>query len=316
MSFLHPERLALLLVVVGLVLAYVLVQRRRRAAVAAYTNPALHDRLAPNRTSGWKRHLSIGMALAGIAILVVAIAQPTMMRQVPRERGVVVMALDVSASMSAEDIAPNRLQAAIEGAKGFVDELPDGIEIGVVAFDANATTVLAPTDDHEAATKAIESLQLGQSTAAGEGIYASLDSIKTTLDRIGSEDVPATVVLLSDGATTTGRPVTAAAQAAKDAKVPVTTIAYGTPNGTVTIDGEVLAVPADPDAMEQVAQITGGGFFQATTAGQLQAAYEDIKTNIGYISEPHEVTTVWMGGALLVVLAAAATGIVISSRPI
>ena len=146
------------------------------------------------------------------------------------------LAIDTSLSMNATDIAPNRLDAAIAGATSFVDELPAGIEVGLVAFDSDARLLVSPTTDHDAVKASIATLTTDERTATGEAIYTSLDAVTAALadERLGStvrtRTVPAAVVLLSDGVETVGRSVDDAAAAATDADVPVSTIAYGTPD--------------------------------------------------------------------------------------
>ena len=236
MSFLHPERLLLLAGVVVLAATYALVWHRRSQAVARYAQPHLHDRLAPDRTRGVKRHVAPALALGALSLVLVSAAQPTREERVPREKGVVVLAIDTSLSMQATDISPTRLEAAIDGATDFVDELPDGIEVGLVSFDSEARLLVSPTTDHGSVQAAIDTLSTHARTATGEGVYTSLDAIQTALadeTTVDGKDVPAAIVLLSDGVETVGRPVTSATQAAVDAKVPISTIAYGTATATL-----------------------------------------------------------------------------------
>ena len=319
MSFLHPERLLLLAGVAVLAVAYAVVWRRRSRTIARYTQPHLHDRIAPDRTRGLKRHVAPGLALAALSLVLVSAAQPTREERVPREKGIVVLAIDTSLSMQATDISPTRLEAAIDGATDFVDELPDGIEVGLVSFDSQARLLVSPTVDHDSVRAAISTLTTNARTATGEGVFASLDAVKTALaDEASGEgdDAPAAIVLLSDGVETVGRSVDSATQAAVDAKVPVSTIAYGTSTGTVTIEGETLPVPADTQTMSAVADATGGTYFEATSAGQLQDVYADIQTTIGYETEPREVGRALIGGAFVLLLAAGGIAVLTSARPL
>jgi Ca-activated chloride channel family protein len=319
MSFLHPERLLLLLGVAALAAAYVVVWHRRSQAIARYARPHLHDRLAPDRRRGLTRHVAPALALGALSLVLVSAAQPTREERVPREKGIVVLAIDTSLSMQATDIAPTRLEAAIDGATSFVDELPEGIEVGLVSFDSDARLLVSPPTDHDSVRSAIATLTTNARTATGEGVYTSLDAVQAALtDEPGGEgdEVPAAIVLLSDGVETVGRSVDSATQAAKDAKVPVSTIAYGTPTGTVTIEGDTLPVPADAQTMQAVADATGGTSFEATTAGELQDVYADIQTTIGYETEPREVGRALLGGAFVVLFAAAGLAILTSARPL
>lgn len=321
-GFLHPERLWLLAGVVALVVAYVALDTRRRRACHRYANPALVHSVAPDRL-GRRRHIPAAMSLVALAALVVALAQPTAARAVTREQGVVILAVDVSASMEATDVAPSRMEAAIDGAAEFVEDVPDGLHVGLVAFDGGARLLVAPTEDHAAVLDAIGGLRVGEGTAAGEGLYASLDAIEAVvtpdvLERAaaGDADLPAAVVLLSDGATTLGRPVEHAAQAAAELGVPVSTIAFGTPNGVVTVRGETVSVPADTVAMQTVAETTGGQYYEATTAGELEAVYGDIRTVVGTTTEQREVTTAVAGAALALVAVAAALAMLWGARAV
>ncbi|MCU1369285.1 MAG: von Willebrand factor, type [Ilumatobacteraceae bacterium] len=318
MSFLHAERLWLLLGVLVLVITYVAVLRLRTRSIARYTNPELHERLAPT-LAGRRRHVAPALALVALSTLLVAAAQPTRLEQVPREEGVVVLAIDTSLSMTATDIEPTRLEAAIDGATSFVDDLPAGIEVGLVAFDSDARLLVSPTTDHANVQAAIESLTTNPRTATGEAVFTSLDAVRTALaDETTSsgEAVPAAIVLLSDGVETVGRPVEEATTAAVDAKVPVSTIAYGTPTGTVNIEGENLPVPADTTAMSAVAEATGGNYFEATTAGELQDVYANIQTTIGYETQPREVGRALLGAAFAVLLLAGGFAVLTTARPL
>ena len=322
MSFLHPERLALLLGVVALAVGYVVVWRRRTAAMARWAQPHLQDRVAPERTRS-KRHVAPALALAALSLVLISAAQPTRPERVPRKRGIVVLTIDTSLSMSATDIAPNRLQAAISGASSFVDQLPDGIEVGLVAFDSDARLLVSPTTDHGAVKASIAGLKTNERTATGEGIYTSLEAIQNTLAKDGDsidgktgEEVPAAIVLLSDGVPTVGRSPDDAAAAAKEAHVPISTIAYGTPNGTLTMEGETVSVASDPETMQRIAQEADGRSFEAQSAGELKDVYAAIQTTIGFETVPREVGRAALGGAFAVLLVAGAYAVLTSARPL
>jgi len=321
MSFAHPMRLWLLAGVVVLVVAYVVAHLHRRRAIARYTNPSLHGRIAPDR-QGWPRHVPPALSAVALALVLVGIAQPTRPERVAKDEGVVVLAVDVSASMTATDVTPTRIDAAIAGAEDFVQDVPDGIHLGLVAFDRNARLLVVPTTDHDSVSNAVRALAPGPGTAAGEAVFASLDAIEAALDpevlaSAGEVDVPAAIVLLSDGATTIGRSVDQAASAAGDAGIPVTTIAFGTPTGSVTVEGQTVPVPvpADTEAMASLADATGGTYFAATSAGELQDVYADIRTDVGYTNEPREVTRGVLGVALVVLAAALAAAVLLAFRP-
>jgi len=316
MNFLHPERLALLLVVVAVAAGYLLLQRRRQQAVARYTNPAMLGSIAPP-SLGWRRHASTALAIGALAVVVIAIAQPTHQVRVPKDEGLIVVAVDVSESMNATDVEPSRIQAAISGALDFVDKVPPGFDIGLVAFDGGARLLVSPTKDRAALTNAIDNLQTGPGTAGGEAIYTALDAIKATINPdalANATSPPAAIVLLSDGVTNRGRGITQAAQDAATAGVPVSTIAFGTRSGTIDIEGRRIPVPADETTMASVAKISGGNSFTAGSLGQLEDVYHDIRLAVAYTSEPREVTTWLVGFALLALIAATGVSMALTAR--
>lgn len=320
-TFLAPERLALLLVVALAGAAYVALQLRRRHHAVRFTNLELLDAIAPRRP-GWRRHVVAVVALLGLCAMVLGLARPARDERVPRDEAVVMLAIDVSRSMTAEDVAPTRLLSAQQAAKDFIEEVPDGFRVGLVAFDEVARTLATPTLEHDAVIAAIDRLETGRGTAAGEGIYASLEAIEAVLGdnedeasaADGDDDFAATIVLLSDGATTAGRDVGGAARDAAEAGVPVTTIAYGTDSGIVEIEGEIVPVPADPVTMQAVAEATDGSFFEAATAGELRSVLDDIQTRVGFTTEEREVVLWFVTAAFLLVLAALAASMLWSGR--
>jgi Ca-activated chloride channel homolog len=260
MTFQAPLWLLALLGVAALVGFYVLVQLRRKAYAARFTNVALLGSIMPRRP-GWRRHLAFGVLALGLATLVVSLAVPSTVVRVPREKATVVMAVDVSLSMQATDIQPDRFRAMQTAAKEFVDVLPERINLGLVSFAGTATTVVPPTTDRLQVANAIDNLDLAESTAIGEAVFTSLTTIEnfqSTVVTRGEEPPPARIVLLSDGQTTVGREDTQAIDAAKAAGVPVSTIAFGTDYGTLDLDGEIVPVPVDRAALEAIAEQTGG----------------------------------------------------------
>ena len=323
MTFLAPSRLVLLVGVAGLVAAYVVLQRRRRHYAVRFTNLELLAAVAPRRP-GWRRHVAAGALLGALALLVVGFARPTGPVRVPRSEATVMLAIDVSASMDATDVTPTRLAAAQRSATAFAEHLPAKFRLGLVAFDGVARVLVPPTEDHETVAAAISHLELGPRTAAGEAIYAALDAIAaststpTTASRTAAiGEAPrgvARIVLMSDGATTSGRPLAEAAIAARDAGVPVSTIAFGTDNGTVTIGNDVIPVPVDRVALQEAADDSGGKFFQAASGEELSAVYRDIGTAIGYRTVRREVTATFTGFALVLAAAGVAAGMAWGGR--
>jgi Ca-activated chloride channel homolog len=305
-TLLAPDRLWLLVPVAALAAAYVALQRHRRHYAVRFTNLALLDSVAPRRP-GWRRHVAGAIALVALLAMVVGLARPARDEKVPREEAVVMLAIDVSRSMTATDVSPTRMQSAIAAAEDFIAGIPKGFRVGLVAFDDEARILATPTLEHRIVVDALGRLQPGRGTAAGDAIEASLDAIETVLGTTDTgavdeqQDFAATIVLLSDGATTSGVDPATAARQANDAGVPVTTIAYGTDAGTVVVDGEIVPVPADPIAMRGIAELTDGSFFEAASAAQLRDVYDDIQGRVGFTTEQREVV-LWFVGAGMVAL--------------
>jgi Ca-activated chloride channel family protein len=292
MTFQSPWWLLALLVVAALVAFYVVLQLRRKAYAARFTNVALLGSLVPKRP-GWRRHLAFGIVALGLGTLVVSLAVPSTEVRVPRERATVVMAVDVSLSMKATDIEPDRFRAMQKAAKEFVNVLPERINLGLVSFAGTATTLVPPTTDRPQVEGAIDNLDLAEATAIGEAVFTSLTAIKnfqSSLDAGSQEAAPARIVLLSDGYSTVGREDTQAIDAARAAGVPVSTIAFGTDYGTLDLDGETVPVPVDRATLKDIAHQTGGSYSEAASAAELEQVYADLGSQIGYTTEPQDVS--------------------------
>jgi Ca-activated chloride channel homolog len=304
MTFQAPLWLLALLGVAALVGYYVLVQRRRKAYAARFTNVALLGSIMPKRP-GWRRHVAFGVLALGLAALVVSLAVPSTVVRVPREKATVVMAVDVSLSMQATDIEPDRFRAMQTAAKEFVDVLPERINLGLVSFAGTATTVVPPTTDRLQVSNAIDNLDLAESTAIGEAIFTSLTAVEnfqSTVETRGEEPPPARIVLLSDGTNTVGRENTQAIDAARAAGVPVSTIAFGTDYGTLDLEGEIVPVPVDRAALEKIADETGGSYSEAVSAAELEQVYADLGSQIGYTDEPKDISPWFVRAGVVVAL--------------
>ena len=316
MNFLSPGRLALLLVVAGLAGLYLWVQKRRKHAAVRFSNLALLAEIAPPK-AGWRRHVPAAAVALAMGALVVAIAEPVHQVRVPKEAATVMMVIDVSASMDATDVSPSRLEAAVAAAKSFVGDLPPQVRVGLVSFDRIARVVASPTVDHELVLDGIDRLILGTGTATGEAIYTALDALAAANDTAGAAATSAggaAMVLLSDGVPTVGRPGLGAAQDSADQGVPISTIAFGTQDGTVTVQGRLVSVPADPDTMASVAEITSGKFFKAVSAKELRSVYKDIGTRVGYETEQRDASGPVLTVAVIALLAAAGLGLLWNGR--
>lgn len=297
-SFFHPQRLWLLAAVPLLLLLYVgLLQRARtRSRTVGIDNLS---RVMPKQAA-WKRHVAVVAAVVSLASLTVAFAQPKDAVDVPRERATVVLAIDVSRSMDAMDVDPNRLDAAKAAASGFVDLLPRGFNVSLVAFAGSSSIIAPPTQDRGLVKRAIENLKLAPSTAIGEGIYSSLDAMLLVPPDPARPDepTPGAIVLLSDGYTNIGRSSLVAARDSKAAGFPIYTIAYGTPNGYVVSQGRREPVPVNPAELNTVARESGGEAFQAGSRGELERVYASIARSVGFEKVDQEVTEWYTGIAL------------------
>jgi Ca-activated chloride channel family protein len=311
--FLEPWWLLALLPVLLVAGAYVFRQFRRKQYAMRFTNVDLLRSLAP-KGLGWRKHVSAAAFLLSLLTLGAALARPSVDKEEPLERATVMLAIDVSLSMEADDVAPNRIEAAQEAAKAFVNELPPTYNLGLVSFAKAANVLVSPTKDRSEVISGIDGLTLAEATATGEAVFTSLDAIRSVPADGADGAPPARIVLLSDGYRTSGRSVEDAATAASQANVPVSTIAFGTDSGVVDIRGALQRVPVDRLSLQQLAEKTDGYFYEAASVSELKKVYEDMGSSIGHRVEPREVTQWYAGLALLLGLAAAASSLLWTSR--
>jgi Ca-activated chloride channel homolog len=321
-GFQHIWWLVLFVVVVlGLIGLYVFAQAARRRRLQQFANAELLDSVAPKRPTVW-RH--VPAVLLGISLLLctIAVAGPTYDQRLPRNRAVVLLAVDVSQSMRATDVEPDRLRAAQEASKKFVDELTPGINLGVIAFSGTATVMVSPTTNRDASRRAIDNLQVADRTATGEAIFTALSSISTVGAVIGGGDTPppARIVLFSDGKETVPpnpdnpKGAFTAARTAKDQGVPISTISFGTENGSVEVNGERVPVPVDDAMMKKIAELSGGESYTASNIEELNKVYGTLQDQIGYETVRGEATTGWLRLAALVAAVAAVASLLINRR--
>lgn len=304
-TYLSPDKFWLLLAVAAIAVTYAVLQTRRRSYAVRFTNLELLQSIAP-KSPGWRRHVPALLLLVALSSMVVALARPAREERVPRERATVILAIDTSLSMMAEDVAPNRLEAAQSAAKSFLTILPPKINVGLVSFAGSGTILVPPTTDRARVTSAIDRLELEERTAIGEAIFTSLQAIRqapVSEDDADNEEVPARIVLMSDGKTTVGRPDSVGANAAREAGVPVNTIAFGTDNGVIVLPEEPIPVPVDVDreALERIADATDGKAFTAATEGELREVYRNIGSSVGFEIEFREIG-LWFIGLAMVLL--------------
>jgi len=301
MNFASPWLLVLLIPLVGGVVWWIVRETRGHTSAAIpFPDVDLVAFAVPTRRRWvkWIPGTLVALALVGF---VVALARPQAITDVPREQGIIMLAVDVSGSMAADDVSPYRLRAAQNAAIRFAEKVPRQFQVGLVAFNGQANVLLPPSTDRGAFKRAVDSLVADGATASGEAIIASLDAIRSTQSTSTGTLRHARILLLSDGANTVGTLPQDAAQQAKDAGVPVYAIALGTPDGMLS-DGR--SVPPDPEALAAVAEIAGGQAFQSQDAESLSTVYEDLGTFLGTRQVMGEVTS-WPVGiaAFLLMLA-------------
>jgi len=315
LAFLSPDRLLLLLVIPLIVAAYVFATRRKNRRGMRFTNTSMLDVVVPKQ-SQWRRHLAVALSLLSLITLTAAFARPKTEVDVPRERATVVIVLDASLSMQASDVQPTRLDAAKAAAREFVASLPEKYNVALVSMAGNASVLVPPTLAHNTVENAIGTIQLQDSTAIGEGIAAALRALQQAPQNPDNPNsvAPGAVVLLSDGTNTVGRSPMQAAAEARAAKVPVYTIAYGTENGYVDLEGKREPVPVNHQQMREIAQLTGGQYFPAASAEELQTVYENIGSEVGYEKADREVTARFAGYGLAFAVLAALGAISLGAR--
>ena len=336
MKFLWPEFLALLALVPLLAFAYLWLLRRRKRIAVRYANLSL-VREALGRGPGWRRHVPPALFLLGLTALLLAVARPQAVITLPSQHKTVILAMDVSGSMRAADVEPNRLTASQVAAKAFVADQPANARIGVVSFAGTAALVQPPTQNKEDIYAAIDRFQLQRATAIGSGIIVSLAAIfpdagidvadftygrerrAAPLDRQPAKKAPqdfkpvppgsyesAVIILLTDGQRTTGPDPVEAAKMAADRGVRVYTVGVGTPQGEVIgFEGWSMRVRLDEDTLKQIAQITHAEYFYAGTAVDLKKIYESLNSRLVLEKKETEVSAMFAAaGALLMVMAA------------
>ncbi|MFC7492212.1 VWA domain-containing protein [Knoellia alttitudinis] len=305
MQLLSPLWLLLLIPLAALAFTYVVLQRRRRRYAVRFAALPLLDKVAPQQP-GWRRHAPAAAFLLALTALGLAAARPVIDVRVPHERATVIVAIDVSRSMEATDVEPNRMEAARNAAAAFIENLPETFNVGLVTFAGSTSVLAAPTTDHDSVAATLDNLPMANSTAIGEAVFTSLDQVASMAEGEADVDVPARIVLLSDGTNTSGRSPDEAATAATEAAVPVSTIAYGTQDGTVELQGQVIPVPVDVESLATLAEGTGGQAYTAESGDELAEVYDDIGSSIGWRTEPREITPYLSALGFLLGLAAGA----------
>ena len=301
MTFGSPLLLVALVVPVAAFLVYLWIERRPPKGAISFPNLAVLAGVS-GRTS-WKRHLVAALILSTIALLCIAVARPRVVVAAPADRATVVLVVDVSVSMNAVDVAPSRLEAAKKAIGSFVDSVPSQVRVGLVSFSDDPVVLASPTTDREQLSDAIASLSPGYGTAIGDAVARGVDLVQLSTGEAGATAGAAkkagAVVLLSDGSQTRGvlEPLQGA-DLARQAGIPVHTIALGTQQGTVTINrgGIDILVPVPPDreTLARIAEATGGTTFEATDADRLSSVYKQLGSVVTTKKQPREVTSAFV----------------------
>ncbi len=330
MSFLWPQSLLLLVLVPILIVAYILQQRRRQKYAVRYASLSLVKQ-ALGRGPGIRRHIPPALFLLGLTIFIIALARPQMVVTLPGQQGTVILAIDVSGSMAADDLKPSRMEAAKAAARAFVQREPPNVQIGIVSFSDNAFTVQAPTNDQDALNAAINRLSPQRGTAIGRGILVSLN----TIAQLNGGDVPAVtqqqlptptpvpkgthapavVVLLTDGENNEAPDPIDTAQSAVDRGVRIYTVGIGSAEGTILhIGGRSIRTRLDEATLQQIAQLTDGTYYNASTEQDLVKVYENLNTQFTLKTEKTEITAIFTGVGILLSLLASTLSLLWFSR--
>ena len=315
LAFGSPDRLLILLVIPLLIVAYIIATHRKNRRGMRFTNTSMLDVVVPKQ-SQWRRHLAVALSLLSLITLTAAFARPKTQVDVPRERATVVVVIDASLSMEATDVNPDRLSAAKQAAVAFVKSLPEKYNVAVVSMSGNPNILVPPTLAHNTVENAINTIRLQESTAIGESIITALRALEQAPKDPANPDAiaPGAIVMLSDGTNTAGRAPQQAAAEARAAKVPIYTIAYGTENGYVDLDGKREPVPVDHQLMQEIAKLSDGKYFSAATPDQLKTVYSNIGSQVGYEKADREVTARFAGYGLAFAVLAALGAISLGAR--
>jgi Ca-activated chloride channel family protein len=300
MSFQAPIFLLGLAAIPLALLALKLARRRPARYVVRFPATATLAAIA-GRTGRLRRIVPPALLCLSLAGLVLALARPEATVAVPVERASVMLVTDTSGAMNATDVAPNRLSAAKTAATRFLERVPESLQTGLVAYADGPHTVVRPTQDRAQIQTTLQALRAEGGTATGD----ALESALTALGARRPNSPPAAIVLLSDGASKTGRDPAEVAREARAAGVPIYTVALGTADGIIQTQGQTLAVPPDPEALAEVAELSGGRAFAAEDADALDQVYETLGSRIGTKKEKREVSAGFAAAGLLLLGGAA-----------
>ncbi|HEY4686035.1 MAG TPA: VWA domain-containing protein [Dehalococcoidia bacterium] len=331
MTFKWPEALILLVLVAVLAGLYVWMQQRRRRYALRYASVALVAQ-AVGRGPGIRRHIPAALYLTALTALVIALARPQATIPVPQNTGTIILSIDVSGSMFAQDVEPNRMEATKAAVREFVKKQPRGVKIGIVSFSDYAALVAAPSRERGEVLDALARLRPQRGTNIGSGLQVALDAIReetgdapteaplspnepTPTPAPGSDPPPASIVLLSDGQSNVGPDPLEVAKAAAAAGIKVYTIGIGTPEGTVlVIQGRSVYTRLDESTLQSVAEQTGGRYFSAQDEEGLRQIYDELSRERELEEEETEVTFAFAAGALIISVLAGGLGLLWFNR--
>ncbi len=317
MTFQWPLMLFSLGLIPLFVLAYILMQRRRQTYTLRFTNMALLSKVA-SRRPGFKKHLPPLVFLVSLTVLLVSLARPTAVIATPKDQSNIIIVMDVSGSMAAIDLKPNRLSAAKQAAQDFVNTLPSNAKVGLISFNTAARVDAPLTLDRKIVTRAIQSLNYGGGTAIGEGLQAALKQIALQSDQpvsatprsttgaatVQNKPVPAVVVLLSDGKSNAGLSPAQATAEAKSQNIKVFTVGIGDRSAAPMLNGRYNAdAGLDEKTLQDMATQTGGEYFYAAETKELRDIYNSLSSQLSWITEETEITALFtaLGTVLLLI---------------
>jgi Ca-activated chloride channel homolog len=309
LSFGNPYLLLFLLIVPAVVVGYWVLDRWRASRAAAWANPGLMPNMLPTNP-GWRRYVPLALFLLGLILLLVGFARPQAKLSEKRQDATVVLALDTSGSMAANDVSPTRILAADAAITQFLQKLPSGYRAALVTFADDASIPVPPTVDRQQIIQALPRTAKPEGTALGDGLAAATLVATRSIGQVkkGVQRPPAAIVLISDGTGNTGRlPTDVAAKRAAKAGIPVSTVLVGTSHGVVCQKLAAGAcqrkqVPTTPVALASIAKLTGGDFFAATSADQLDEVYKQLGSHLAHVREKKEITAAVVGAALILIL--------------
>jgi Ca-activated chloride channel family protein len=334
MSFIWPVMLLLLLLIPLCIWLYMRLQQQRRRLAASYGGFGLL-REAAGRELGQRRHIPPALFLAGLTILLLAMARPQAVVSLPRIEGTIILGFDVSGSMAADDLKPTRMEAAKTAARQFVEQQPSTVQIGIVAFSDGGFAVQTPTNDQEAILATINRLTPQRGTSLGHGILASLNTIAalttepappftgdstptsapTSTPVPAGTYLPAAIILLTDGENNAEPDPLAAAQIAADRGVRIYSVGIGSAAGTTLhVEGFTVHTRLDEATLQQISQLTDGAYYNAQSEEDLRAIYENLNPQLVIKPENMEVTSIFAGAGIFILLIGGAFSLLWFSR--